>query len=106
MTRQCPRCADTGVVITDTWEIGEAATRHDCDCPIGRTFTATFLGPPQGTSHQLGEQAIDRHRAAMQAEGRYECFHCPDWHQSGTDCPEIKPQGWLAPQYRQIGETT
>ena len=102
----CPRCQDTGVVITDTWELAEAVTRADCDCPIGRAFTTPHHGPQPGTSHQLGEQAIDRHRAAMKAEGRYECFHCIDWHQSGEKCPEIKPQGWLAPQYRQIGETT
>ena len=38
--------------------------------------------------------------AKMQAEGKYECFHCIDWHPSGTQCPEIKHAGWLAPQYR------
>ena len=102
---ECPRCADEGVVVTDTWELGDPVTRSDCDCKAGRAFTATHLGPAPGTSHQLGEQSIDRHRAKMQEEGRYECWHCPEWHHSGEKCPQIIHAGWLAPQYRQQGET-
>ena len=100
----CPRCSGTGVVVTNTLELGDPIIRSDCDCKAGRAFTATFHGPPQGTSHQLGELAIDRHRAAMKAEGRWECWHCTDWHETGETCPQIKPSGWIHPDYR-TGET-
>ena len=98
----CRRCADTGVVVTDTWELGDPVTRSDCDCKAGRAFTATFHGPPQGTSHQLGEQSIDRHRAAMKAAGRWECDICPStWHKADEACPiASKPSGWVHPDYR------
>lgn len=102
----CPRCSDTGVVVTNTWELGDPVTRSDCDCPAGRAFTAIHLGPAQGTSHQLGELAIDRHRAAMKAEGRWECWICDHtWHKDGEACPiASKPSGWIHPKYR-TGET-
>ena len=79
MTRQCPHCADTGVVITNTWELGDPVFKSDCECAIGRSFSAPFIGPPQPTSAWLGEQAIDAHRADMTAQGRKECWHCDTW---------------------------
>ncbi len=106
MDRKCTYCADTGVVVTNTLELGDPIIRADCECAIGRAFTALHLGPLPGTSHQLGEQAIDRHRVAMKAAGRWECRICDHtWHEDGEACPiASKPSGWIHPDYRK-GET-
>ena len=101
----CPRCADEGVVVTNTFELGDPVIRSDCDCKAGRAFTALHLGPQPGTSHQLGEQSIDRHRAAMFAKGKWQCWTCEEWHDDGQRCPiASRPSGWIHPKYR-TGET-
>lgn len=100
---ECPSCNGTGYEALESATGGMVDT--ECTCAMGRAVVSPLIGPKPGTSHQLGEQSIDRHRSKMQAEGRYECFHCIDWHPSGEKCPQIIHAGWLAPQYRQQGET-
>lgn len=96
MTRPCPHCANTGVVVTDTWELGDKVFRSDCECKHGRAFTAVHLGPQPGTSHQLAELAIDAHSQAMQDAGKWHCGNCFGWHDSDERCPEIHEGSWTA----------
>lgn len=97
MTRQCPHCSDTGVVVTNTLELGDPIIRADCECPAGRAFTAPFIGPQPGSSHQLGEQSLDKHHDAMTADGKRQCWICHAYHEVDAECPAKFSGGWVHP---------
>ena len=93
MCNQCASCQDTGVVVTNTLELGDPVIKSNCDCKIGRAATAPLIGPRPGTSHELSELAIDLHHREMTAEGRRQCWICSDYHVTGTECPNKHPDG-------------
>ena len=97
----CPHCQDTGYRPLES--PSGRMVDNLCSCRIGYDLGKPFIGPPEPTSAWLSDNEFDKHRAAMKAEGRYECWHCPDWHEADTECPEINHGGWTA---ENIGELT
>lgn len=99
VTIHCPTCKGSG------YEKLEAPSGRmvdtPCTCSIGHAILMPFIGPPMPTSAWLLDNETDKHRAAMKAADRWECWTCDDWHEAGEKCPiASKPTGWLAPQYR------
>ena len=101
---ECPTCEGTGYEALESSTGGMVET--PCTCAMGHAVSAPLIGPKRGTSHQLGELAIDRHRAAMSAEDMRECWSCNDWHKKGETCPAISGGGWIAPEFHKQGATT
>ena len=106
MSITCPHCDGTGYEALESANGGMVDT--ECTCALGRATVAPFIGPPEPSGAWLADREFDKHRAAMQAEGRWECWICHHtWHEDGEACPVAsKPSGWIHPDYRQIGETT